>query len=162
MKFLKNNLKVIIAFIVGIILASSITVYAYSYMASDIGYTKPGETQAISIETALNELYEDRKEIKTIETEFGPFEMGSRSGYTNYNPVKLKGLEKYSLLTIQLNGNIGTYISARIYVDDILVTTIEDTLEHEIQLNNNDELKVNFYCYNGLINGGAGVKVKAE
>ena len=57
MKFLKNNLKVIIVFIICVILASSITVYAYSYFAKDIIYTKPGETQAISVETALNELY---------------------------------------------------------------------------------------------------------
>ena len=54
-KFLKK--EVIIAFIIGIILASSIAVYAYSYMASDIDYTKPGTETAISVETALNELY---------------------------------------------------------------------------------------------------------
>ena len=55
-KILKK--EVIIAFIIGIILASSIAVYAYSYMASDIDYTKPGTETAISVETALNELYE--------------------------------------------------------------------------------------------------------
>lgn len=49
--------EVIIAFIVGIILASSIAVYAYSYAAKDIGYTKPGTTTPISVETALNDLY---------------------------------------------------------------------------------------------------------
>ena len=49
--------EVIIAFIVGIILASSIAVYAYSYAAKDISYTKPGTDTAISVETALNDLY---------------------------------------------------------------------------------------------------------
>ena len=57
MKILKSNLKGIIGFIVGVILASGITVYAYSYFASDISYTKPGEEIAISVETALNDLY---------------------------------------------------------------------------------------------------------
>ena len=57
MKFLKNNLKVIIGFIVGVVLASSITVYAYSYFAKDISYTKPGTNTPISVETALNDLY---------------------------------------------------------------------------------------------------------
>lgn len=53
MKFIKNNLKVIIGFIMGIILASSITVYAYSYIASDVKYTDEK-----SVSDALNELYQ--------------------------------------------------------------------------------------------------------
>ena len=57
MIFLKNNIRTIIGFIVGVILASSITVYAYNYIASDISYTKPGTETAISVEEALNELY---------------------------------------------------------------------------------------------------------
>ena len=57
MRFLKNNLKLIIGFIIGAILASSITVYAYSYFAKDISYTKPGTDTSINVETALNELY---------------------------------------------------------------------------------------------------------
>ena len=55
MKFIKNNFKVIIGFVVGIILASSITAYAYSYIASDISYTKDGTE--MSVEEALNDLY---------------------------------------------------------------------------------------------------------
>ena len=54
-KILKK--EVIIAFIIGIILASSIAVYAYSYAAKDVSYTKPGTTTAINVETALNDLY---------------------------------------------------------------------------------------------------------
>lgn len=57
MRFLKEKKGIIISFIIGVILASSITVYAYSYYAKDIGYTKPGTTTEISVETALNELY---------------------------------------------------------------------------------------------------------
>ena len=53
--------EVIIAFIIGIILASSIAVYAYSYAAKDISYTKPGTDIPISVEKALNELYNKRE-----------------------------------------------------------------------------------------------------
>ena len=54
-KILKK--EVIIAFITGIILASSIAVYAYSYYAKDISYTKPGTDTEINVEAALNDLY---------------------------------------------------------------------------------------------------------
>ena len=57
MKFLKEKKGIIISFIIGVIIASSITVYAYSYFASDISYKKPGTDTTISVETALNELY---------------------------------------------------------------------------------------------------------
>ena len=56
MKFLKNNLKLIIGFIVGVILASSITVYATICFAKDITY-KNGK----SVEDALNELYSNKR-----------------------------------------------------------------------------------------------------
>ena len=52
MKFIKNNFKVIISFVVSVILASGITVYATSYLAKDITY-KDNKTVA----DALNELY---------------------------------------------------------------------------------------------------------
>lgn len=52
MKFFKSNLKVIISFVLGVILASGITVYASSYFAKDITYTENK-----TVEQALNELY---------------------------------------------------------------------------------------------------------
>lgn len=57
MNFLKKNVKLFLGFIIGLILASGVAVYAYSYYAKDIGYTKPGTNTEISVETALNELY---------------------------------------------------------------------------------------------------------
>ena len=57
MHFFKKNLKVIIGFILGVILASEITIYAYSYLSGDIKYTKKNGTE-ISVENALNELYD--------------------------------------------------------------------------------------------------------
>ena len=70
MEFLKKNIRTIIGFIISVILASSITVYAYSYLASDIKYTNDK-----SVSDALNDLYlrtniEETK-IELIGKEFG-------------------------------------------------------------------------------------------
>lgn len=68
MKFLKEKKGIIISFIIGVILASGMTVYAYSYFAKDIGYTKAGTNTEISVEAALNELYTNRNNlIKNID-----------------------------------------------------------------------------------------------
>ena len=105
MKFFKNNFKLIVGFIVGVILASGITVYAYSYYAKDISYTKPGTETAISVEQALNDLYTKTKRepslvysdlptsyndgsvIKTIDLEPGKYllivSMANSEGFNN-------------------------------------------------------------------------------
>ena len=57
MKKLKGYKGIILVLnIVGVILACSITVYTYSYISSDIKYTKKDGTE-ISVGSALNELY---------------------------------------------------------------------------------------------------------
>lgn len=57
MNFLKKNVKLFLGFIIGLILASGVAVYAYSYYAKDISYTKPGANTEINVEVALNDLY---------------------------------------------------------------------------------------------------------
>ena len=60
MNFFKKNIKLIIGFIVGVILASGITVYATSYFAGDVKYTRNNiET---TVEAALNDLYSIKTE----------------------------------------------------------------------------------------------------
>ena len=55
--FLKKNLKFIIILIVAIIITSMVSVYAaYSYLATDVSYTKPDGT-GTSVKAALDELY---------------------------------------------------------------------------------------------------------
>ena len=66
MEFLKKNIRTIIGFVTGVILASSITVYAYSYLASDISYTKDGTK--VSVEEALNDLYANQNKSRILET----------------------------------------------------------------------------------------------
>lgn len=72
---------------------------------------------------------------------------------TNIKPIEVSNINKYTTCTIKCGNNMGTYISARIYVDNELIQTISDNLSHTIELNNNSNLVVNFYCYNGLQNG---------
>lgn len=55
MKSFKENVRIIIGFIIGVVLASSIAVYA-AVNASDVSYTRAG-TNIKSVEQALNDLY---------------------------------------------------------------------------------------------------------
>ena len=53
MRFLKEKKEIIISFIIGVIIASGVTVYATGYLASQVTYK-----DAKTVEQALNELYE--------------------------------------------------------------------------------------------------------
>ena len=53
---LKKNLKYIICFAIIAILSSSLSVFAYSYLAKDVGYTK-ADGSKVTVEEALNSLY---------------------------------------------------------------------------------------------------------
>lgn len=53
-KIMKKD--IIVAFIIGLIVASSITVYATNIIANQIAYTREG-TQINNVEQALNDLY---------------------------------------------------------------------------------------------------------
>ena len=67
MKFLKNNSKLIVGFIVGVIVASSITVFAYSYFANQVSYTTDNNSNVTNVSEALNDLY---SKINTNETKY--------------------------------------------------------------------------------------------
>lgn len=127
-KILKK--EVIVAFIVGIILASSIAVYAYSYYASDVSYTKPGTETAISVETALNDLYSKSnktpQQVTTITTYGG--------SYTFQNDGYITG-------TIKSSYNVA---AAAIYFN----TNDHDSLAGSVctvPYNYNDALNVSIY-----------------
>ena len=97
-KILKK--EVIIAFIVGIILASSIAVYAYSYAAKDIGYTKPGENTPIDVETALNDLYSKSNKthkytytnIPKADSEQKTLYINIKNDYSNYQNITIDNI----------------------------------------------------------------------
>ena len=63
--FLKKNLKFIIILIVAIIITSMVSVYAaYSYLSTDVSYTKADGT-TVSVADALNELYKNKSSSST-------------------------------------------------------------------------------------------------
>ena len=109
MRFLKEK-KVIIILILGVILASCITVYAYSYYARDIGYTKPGTETSISVEQALNDLYKNRKE-NIMEIDEFKYYGNADNNYTTLS-IKVKNFKK---ITID-NVDLGTSGYTRFYV----------------------------------------------
>ena len=110
MKFIKNNFKVIISFIVGVILASSITVYATSYFAKDISYSKDG-TEINNVQDALNDLY--LKSQISDNCKYFEFEHKSNSQF-NYDfgfvPSRFMAVytlsgERKMFMTYNINGN---------------------------------------------------------
>ena len=112
MKFIKNNLKVVISFIVGVILASSLTVYAYSYLASDIKYTDDK-----TVAYALDELYTTShttitnltEEKNQLETELNSLSTASKSfsfvSSTNTQTFNLGFKPKYISCIATLNNS---------------------------------------------------------
>lgn len=65
MNFLKKNSKLMIGIIIGMLLTSSISVYAtYSYFATDVKYAR--NEQEMNVAQALNELYENKKDTSEL------------------------------------------------------------------------------------------------
>ena len=98
--------EVIISFIVGIILASSIAVYAYSCAAKDVSYTKPGENTPISVEAALNELYskgnKTPQQVATLTTQGASYTF-QNDGYIKGTVSQTNGMDVW--FTIGNNDN---------------------------------------------------------
>lgn len=86
MNFLKKNLKVIIAFIVGIILASGITIYAYSLSAGEVSYML--EENTISVDEALNNLYAQINKVPSLSSVKGA------TSANNATSTTVTGLER--------------------------------------------------------------------
>lgn len=158
---MKNINKVLFVILIILILGIGST-FAYSIYANEIGYHPTDEEFEVeNVQQGLDELRDTCKPDR-LYMEYGYFEMGSRSGYRDFTPVHLEDISKYKKLTLKAKGNIGTYISVRVYIDGTLVETISNLVEHEYILDHNEILELNFYCYNGLSNGAAGIDVTLE
>lgn len=86
---LRKNLKLIIVIAVIVILGSSLSVFAYSYLAKDIKYTKK-DGKTIDVESALDELYSKSSDIdseynysRVSVSSSGSFIAGIDSPFTN-------------------------------------------------------------------------------
>lgn len=107
MNFFRKNIRVIIGFVVGVILASGVTVYAYSYIAKDVMYTKKDGSE-ISVDQALNELYE-RENIKyTLKR----VSLGETSGTNTTRYYDATGIPNYQNLTVDNFSLSTTYIDS--------------------------------------------------
>lgn len=107
MRFFLNNLKVIIAFLIGILLASSVVVYAYSYYARDISYTKPGTNTEVSVETALNDLY---SKLDSIEYQKLNYIESDGTQYIDTGvKIKENSIVKMHFKSISNSGNYNLY-----------------------------------------------------
>ena len=85
MKSLKKNIKFIIVIIVGMILVSSISVWAtYNYLGSDVSYMKVNGTK-LSVQDALDELYKN-----TTNNANNSLVLYDKSG-NNYNAILING-----------------------------------------------------------------------
>lgn len=91
MNLIKKNLKIVIAFIVGIILASGITVYAFTVSASDVHYTLEDNKYNINnVDEALNKLYEQMNKAPSLTSGVS----GTSANNTSY--VSVSGFSKDS------------------------------------------------------------------
>ena len=112
-----TNIKIIIAFMIGVILASSITVYATSYFAKDVKYTKKDKTE-ISVENALNELYSESTKNLSVEIINNSYTNGSITATTtkNYDYIIIAGCKwywnkGYCSTSLTVTGDYESYIN---------------------------------------------------
>ena len=136
-KILKK--EVIIAFIIGIVLASSIAVYAYSYYAKDISYTKAGAETAINVETALNDLYEkqnDRKQTEIIISS-GSFNQSGQAIQCVFSLQNMNNVKKIKIKNIEFTYNASIYEEGNYNWIEI------DGKETKTPIEVNDEYEVN-------------------
>lgn len=111
MKFIKKNFKTIIAFVIGILLASSACIYAvYKYNSTDVVYEKQDGNE-ISVKSALDELYLMKENISFPST---PSEnLDSPSTQTNSWDASYTFTEDKYVMIVTRTGSSGgntTYI----------------------------------------------------
>ena len=128
MKFIKNNFKLFIGFLIGLILAGGI-VYAV-VSAGEIEYTTNKNANIKTVEDALNDLYlENLNSYKILET--GTFTTASTSSdnYT-YNTITLKNTytaEQHAIMIVtSLVSNqyhVAPYMTMKLGNEDIVGNT---------------------------------------
>ena len=75
--FIKNNLKVLIAFIAGGVIFGTSVYAAYKYQASEVGYTTSNSNFKVdNVESAINELYKKATTGPTMQTVSGATHQG--------------------------------------------------------------------------------------
>ena len=150
MKKIKSNLKLIIAFIIGVLLTSGIAYAAVS--AREINYTREG-TNIQNVEEALNELYSNTNiELKTLTAYSVPNVLVTSSTVTIEKAQTAKFV--CSIRTGANNSNCKCYVNGTAVVNDTAQTAGNKTTmdEYDVELNVGDEVYIEAYgCnYNGI------------
>lgn len=98
MKFLKNNIKIVIISFITALICSCASVFAtYTYLSKDVSYKKSDGTE-VSVEEALNQLYQekkDNKQMRFLETT----QFDSTHQYTYVKNYDLKQYNNYTEIT---------------------------------------------------------------
>ena len=128
MNFLKKNIKLIIGIIIGVALTSG-SIFAYSYFANNIGYTKQGSEDEINVETALNDLYsklpKDTIQITTkgSQIDVGSYKYADTTGlytseeYQNYGTTQYNNGKNESVKVVKnytMNYNNGNWTNVEL------------------------------------------------
>lgn len=135
---IKNRIKMIIIVIIGIIIVSSISVYAtYNYLAGDICYIKSDGTE-VNVESALNELYEG---VNHVEFYINTF----RGNGSNSSGVSIYGFNypeyKYYKISQTSTGTSTSYsIQKRDWTNNGATTNLQFDTKYEFNHNNNEEI----------------------
>ena len=115
MKKINNKIKILSAILIGIIIGSSIAVYAASYFAKDVSYKK-GDTE-ISVEQALNDLYKNKFQIYETGTVSGAIPW--KCGYTTFKCNLNKSYTQEDKAKIVFTGYSPYNNSAPLYFNNI-------------------------------------------
>lgn len=157
MKFIKNNFKIIIAFIIGVVLAGGIVYAATS--ASEIEYTVEGRTDINTVADALNDLYINKKisidNLLNSSIESGDASTATTS-YTNQN-------SKPENIIIVLNW-FSSYMQGSVSKPDISITGDVSNLQYISDEKNNGNRYILNYVYSCTLaaNGSISASIKGN
>ena len=117
-RIIKNNLKVIIAFIIGIVLSGSI-VYAINVASSSVSYSRNGST-VLNVEGALNELYTRANTWINPNNNFGTpqyYAFGTYKGLCSSTDTSCNSYSDFPTASINENPPTGKNVYAAKYAD---------------------------------------------
>ena len=142
MKFLKNNLKVIIAFILGATVAGGIVYAATS--ASEVTYSTSKNAEIKNVEQALNDLYAKSTTYKKLDTITTANASDILNGKTAYNNLG-------NLITGNYNNNITFTLLNEIGTEQFQLSETLINLYSKIKITSDNKLSGNTYTY-GITN----------
>ena len=158
MRFIKNNIKVIIAVIITAIICVSTTVYAYGQYAKDISFTPSTESwQVDNVEDAINDLYK-MKNIKSGEAFLimaGTSQLYGRHQYDMYGTdIYIKNLDFENIKSFNYTYSSSTTDTTWQVVDlkDSSTTFILEKTPTTKDVEINEAKNVNFHMFIPLVN----------